>query len=205
MVDPDGVTLTVADNSPKSAIEGVPKFVSDGNLTPDFYAVNTMQPPYQPSGNKPAPGRIRASPTRTTPTTLPPQTQATIGDMLSAKGHHLGLVRRAPGSTSSTASNAKPVPNFQYHHQPYNYYASYAPGTLARDEHLKDAGLGGVSLIKAIDEGKLPQVTFYKPQGNLNEHSGLCGRSGGRRALRRCDRPSPEKPAMGAHAGRRHL
>ena len=27
VVDPDGVTLTVADNSPKSALEGIPKFV----------------------------------------------------------------------------------------------------------------------------------------------------------------------------------
>ena len=56
VVDPDGVTLTVAANSPKSAMDGIPKFVSDGNLTPDFYAVNTMQPPYQPSHNEPAKG-----------------------------------------------------------------------------------------------------------------------------------------------------
>ena len=37
-------------------MDGVPKFVNDGNLTPDFYAVNTMQPPYQPSANPPAAG-----------------------------------------------------------------------------------------------------------------------------------------------------
>ncbi|TIV90215.1 MAG: acid phosphatase, partial [Mesorhizobium sp.] len=39
-------------------------------------------------------------------------------------------------------------------------------------EHLKDGGLGGTEFIKAIDDGKLPAVTFYKPQGNLNEHGG---------------------------------
>src|SRR6516165_918102 len=55
-VEADGVTLKLAANSPKSAMEGSPKFVNDGNLTPDFYAVNTMQPPYQPSANAPAPG-----------------------------------------------------------------------------------------------------------------------------------------------------
>jgi phospholipase C len=60
-VDPDGVTLTLAANEPASALDGVPKFVSDGNVTPDFYAVNTMQPPYQPSANKPAPGADPAS------------------------------------------------------------------------------------------------------------------------------------------------
>jgi len=35
--------LKAADNSPTSAMGGIPKFVKDGNLTPDFYAVNTMQ------------------------------------------------------------------------------------------------------------------------------------------------------------------
>src|SRR5256885_3190788 len=56
VVEPDGVTLKVAAGSPPSALGGIPKFVSDGNITPDFYAVNTMQPPYQPSENRPAPG-----------------------------------------------------------------------------------------------------------------------------------------------------
>ena len=37
---------------------------------------------------------------------------------------------------------------------------------------MRDGGLGGVSFIQAIDDGALPQVSFYKPQGNLNEHSG---------------------------------
>jgi acid phosphatase len=51
----DGTALTIAANSPKSAMDGIPKFVKDGNLTPDFFAINTMWPPYQPSANKPAP------------------------------------------------------------------------------------------------------------------------------------------------------
>jgi acid phosphatase len=68
--------------------------------------------------------------------------------------------------------NADPVPNFQYHHRPFNYFADMAPGTAARAEHLRDGGLGGSEFIKAIDSGTLPQVAFYKPQGNLNEHPG---------------------------------
>src|SRR6185437_5770973 len=68
--------------------------------------------------------------------------------------------------------NASPVPNFQFHHQPFNYFAAYAPGTPARAEHLRDGGLGGEAFIRDIDAGKLPAVTFYKPQGNLNEHPG---------------------------------
>ena len=69
-------------------------------------------------------------------------------------------------------NRGKPVPNFQFHHQPFNYFANYAPGTEARAQHLKDGGMNGVEFIEAIDAGKLPQVTFYKPQGNLNEHAG---------------------------------
>src|SRR5690348_5957696 len=38
VVEADGVTLRAAEGSAKSAIEGPPKFVNDGNLTPDFYA-----------------------------------------------------------------------------------------------------------------------------------------------------------------------
>jgi len=63
-------------------------------------------------------------------------------------------------------------PNFQPHHQPFNYFADLAPGTDNRAKHLLDGGLNGSEFIKAIDAGTLPQVAFYKPQGNLNEHAG---------------------------------
>ncbi len=170
-VEDDGVTLKVAANSPKSALDGVPKFVEDGNLTPDFYAVNTMQPPYQPSAVKPAPEGNAAYANPNEPTTLPPQTQKHIGDLLSQKG--IGWAWYA-GAWQHTLEhgNAKPVPNFQFHHQPFNYFADMAPGTPARAEHLRDGGMGGAEFIKAIDSGSLPPVTFYKPQGNLNEHAG---------------------------------
>ncbi len=170
-VEADGVTLKIAENSPKSALDGIPKFVRDGNLTPDFYAVNTMQPPYQPSANKPAAGGDPAYADPEKPTTLPPQTEETIGDLLSAKGVPWAWYAGAWQATLD-GDNAAPAPNFQYHHQPFNYFADMAPGTAARAEHLRDGGLGGGEFIKAIDAGSLPQVAFYKPQGNLNEHSG---------------------------------
>ncbi len=101
-VAPDGVTLLLADASPKSALDGPPKFVRDGTLTPDFHAVNTMQPAYQPSGNKPGrgwrPGLCRPA----KPTTLPPQTATTIGDLLSQKGS-IGPGMPAPGRWRWTA------------------------------------------------------------------------------------------------------
>jgi acid phosphatase len=140
-------------------------------LTPDFYAVNLMQPPYQPSEVQPAPRSDPAYANPANPLTLPPQTQQTIGDLLSGKGISWAWYSGAWQATLD-GKDAIPVPNFQYHHQPFNYFASMAPGTPARAEHLRDGGLTGSEFIKAIDAGSLPQVTFYKPQGNLNEHSG---------------------------------
>src|SRR5207253_2553720 len=105
------------------------------------------------------------------PTTLPPQSERTIGDLLSAKGISWAWYAGAWQATLD-GKNATPVPNFQYHHQPFNYFAGMAPGTAARAEHLRDGGLAGSELLKAIDSGALPQVAFYKPQGNLNEHPG---------------------------------
>ena len=53
--------LALAAASPASALDGPPKFVRSASIAPadyfgdgKFYAVNTMQPPYQPSGNAPA-------------------------------------------------------------------------------------------------------------------------------------------------------
>ncbi len=170
-VDADGISLTVAGNSPKSALDGIPKFVSDGNITPDFYGVNTMQPPYQPSANKPAQGADPALADPMNATTLPPQTMPTIGDLLTAKGVGWAWYAGAWQAVLD-GKNAAPVPNFQYHHQPFNYMADMAPGTKARAEHLRDGGMNGALFLKAIDDGTLPHVTFYKPQGNLNEHGG---------------------------------
>ena len=170
-VEADGVTLKVAANSAKSALNGTPRFVKDGNLTPDFYAVNTMQPPYQPSAVKPAVGGDPALADPANPSTLPPQTDQNIGDLLSAKGISWAWYGGAWQAVLS-GNNGRPVPNFQYHHQPFNYFASMAPGTAERAKHLKDGGLGGAGFIQAITAGALEQVVFYKPQGNLNEHAG---------------------------------
>ncbi|CAN7413668.1 acid phosphatase [Trinickia sp. LjRoot230] len=178
-VEPDGVTLKVAANSPRSALAGPPKFVNSSNLTPDFYAVNTMQPPYQPSGNASAAQGDPRLADPSNPTTLPPQTQRHIGDALD-DAHVSWAWYSGAWDAALAAMNRKAViygpersaPNFQPHHQPFNYFADLAPGTEKRAQHLLDGGVDGKKFIEAIDAGKLPQVAFYKPQGNLNEHPG---------------------------------
>ncbi len=170
-VETDGVTLKQAPGSPASAIDGPPKFVKDGALTPDFFAVNTMEPPFQPSANPPEPGGDPAYADPHKATTLPPQTAPTIGDLLSAKGVTWAWYAGA-WQAALDSENPVSVRALRFHHQPFNYFAAMAPGTAARTEHLRDGGLDGSVFIKAIDGGNLPQVTFYKPPANLDEHPG---------------------------------
>jgi acid phosphatase len=172
---PTGNRLTLAHDCPPSALDGPPKFAQDGNITPDGYAVNTMAPPYQPSWVRPGPGADPATADLDDAQVLPPQTYKTIGDLLSernvswawyAGAWQAALEHRGEGSK----------PNFQYHHQPFNYFRQFAPGTPARAKHLRDAGLGDSPIsnkfIADAIAGQLPAVTFYKPQGNLNLHAG---------------------------------
>ena len=162
--------------SPASVLQG-PVQVFDGAVTADGYAVNTSQPPYQPSGVPPAPG---GNPDLADPAKhpVPPQTEKTIGDTLSAKGiswawyagawnEALADGRQEPSAKRAIIYNrGAGSPNFQPHHQPFNYFARFAPGTADRAAHIKD----GAEFVKAIDAGTLPQVAFYKPPGKLTEH-----------------------------------
>jgi acid phosphatase len=162
-------------DSPASVMDG-PVKVFDGRVTPDGYTVNTSQPPYQPSGVRPAEG---GDPDYADPqgAPVPPQTMKTIGDTLSAKGvtwawfgggYKAALAdgRQPPKEPRTVIYSPKGAINFQPHHQPFNYYARFAPGTKDRAEHLQDYD----DLVAAIDAGTLPQVALYKPMGRLNQH-----------------------------------
>jgi acid phosphatase len=183
-LDPDG-KLTKMPGSP-SALKGAVQVYGrlGGQVSPDDYSVNTEQPPYQPSGVPPAPeGSPDLADTNGTPQwgePLPAQTARTIGDSLSRKhvswawyagGWNIALAdgHQAPGEKRKVIySREHGSPNFQPHHQPFNYYARFAPGTPDRAEHLKD----GEDLLRDIDAGRLPQVAFYKPVGIFTQHPG---------------------------------
>ena len=172
--------LALADNSPPSALTGPPVFKKSGNLTPKdylgdgtFHSINTMQPPYQPSYNPPTPDDTAGLfATAAEPTTLPPQTLATIGDMLDTK--KVGWTWYSGGWNAAVADRTKVYDDasgdFQAHHQPFNYYANLDPKAHAaeRAAHLKDYD----DLVADAAAGKLPPVAFYKPIGKDNEHPG---------------------------------
>jgi acid phosphatase len=195
VVSADGVTLPTAPNSPASAMDGPPVFVMSGNLTPDFYAVNTMMPPYAPSGNADAEQRtvdLKSA------TTLVPQTETTIGDLLTKAGinwaYYAGAWDFALSHPPFAAGSSPAVPNFQYHHQPFNYFAAFDPSTpegkANRAAHLLDAGvvtdpgtLPDSRFLSDIRGGTLPPVSFYKPQGSVNEHASYANVTDGDRHI----------------------
>jgi acid phosphatase len=155
------------------------------------YAVNTIQPWYQPY----APG---TADTRR----LRPLTNPTIGDRLSAKGvdwawysggwsNAAGDVD-APGWTNGSGPSCSDpaafanatYPNcpdklFQFHHQPLAYFQSFAPGTTARAQHLRDEQ----EFLALADDSRrhcrLKPVSFIKPIGAENEHPGYASVSSG--------------------------
>jgi acid phosphatase len=168
--------LKTRPGSPASVLQGPPQFF-DGRVTSDGYTVNTSQPPYQPSGIPPARGgNVDLADPAQHP--VPPLTDKTIGDTLSAKGvswaWYAGGWNAALADGRRDAAEKRAViyvrqpgsPMFQPHHQPLNYYARFAPGTPDRARHLKDYE----DLVADIDRGTLPQVAFYKPTGRLTQH-----------------------------------
>jgi phospholipase C len=180
-LDDNGV-LRRRPGSPASAQDG-DQLTFDGDFSPDGYVVNTAQPPYQPSGVPPAKDgdlRFAVNTPGVGPYALPPQTGKTIGDTLSAKGVSWAWYAggwnvalkdgmQPPGARRTAIYNRDPGSViFQPHHQPFNYYARFAPGTADRERHLRDYA----DLVAGIERGVLPAVAFYKPQGSLNEHPG---------------------------------
>jgi acid phosphatase len=191
--------LVLNDGSPASALDGPPSFKTGAIAPKDYFgpgdgyrAVNTMQPPYQPSGNLPAAAAADlryADPT--SGSTLPPQTQTNVGDLLSAKGidwawyatnWNDALVdgQQPAGSVHDTIyapSGPRALPDFQAHHHPFNYFTAFDPATHAdeRVAHLKDYD----DLVTEAATGALPPVVFYKPTGGVNQHPGYANAADG--------------------------
>src|SRR5205814_9722511 len=68
---------------------------------------------------------------------------------------------------------------FQYHHQPFNYYLNYAPGTAARAQHLRDEAEFIAAAKGSTSTCNLKPVSFVKPIGEENEHPGYTSESTG--------------------------
>ncbi len=178
-------TTSVADK-PLTQLCGLA--TTDPKVACGDYAVNTIQPTYQPTSSNPL--------------KLPPQTGITIGDELSGAGVSWAWYSGgwsnadgdvgAPGWTNGTTPGvcgdpysfgnlAYPYcPNkvFQFHHQPFNYFAAYAPGTAGRT-HLQDEQAFLDLANASTNDCKLNSVSFIKPAGLENEHPGYTSETRG--------------------------
>ncbi|WKX27694.1 acid phosphatase [Tatumella ptyseos] len=175
--DPKDTRLKPLADSPASALTGIPKF-GPSQITPDGYAVNTMQPPFWPSASRDPQRPDYADASKAN--VLPAQKHAHIGDKLTEKG--IDWAWYAGGwqfaiDDQKDSTDFPPRPDFQLHHQPFNYFENLGPThPQARKQHLRDGGLGDSPatnhFLADVQAGKLPPVAFYKPQGNLNMHAG---------------------------------
>jgi phospholipase C len=121
-------------------------------------AVNTIQP---------------ASPPKSSGAAMPlinDQAYPNIGDRMS----DAGITWNWYSGGWDDAAAGHPGPLFQFHHQPFNYFANYAQGAPGRS-HLQDEK----KFIAAAQSGTLPQVSFVKPYGAENEHPGYASEPNG--------------------------
>ena len=188
--DPTGTRLKPLEQSPASAMVGAPQF-GPSALTPDGFAVNTMAPPYWPTWIRDPQRPDYSKPDL--PSVLVPQRHEHIGDKLNKKNIDWAWYAGAWQATLDQFKDSggiPKIPNFQYHHQPFNYFEQQGPqNSVERSKRLRDGGLGDEALtnyfLADAEAGKLPAVTFYKPQGNLNLHAGYADVAAGDRHLDR--------------------
>lgn len=120
------------------------------------FAVNTMMPGNQPRGG----GAVLPL--------IDDNEYPTIGDRLSDA--NISWNWYSGGWDAAVAGHAGGF--FNYHHQPLNYFANYAPGRPGR-AHLQDE----TKFLQAAKDGNLPTVSFVKPYGAENEHPGYASES----------------------------
>lgn len=197
--DPSDTRLKPLNTSPASAMTGPPQF-GPSALTPDGYGVNTLAPPYWPTWIRDPQNPDYSKPDL--PNVLVPQTHEHIGDKLSKKNIDWAWYAGAWQATLEQFKDSggiPKIPNFQYHHQPFNYFKQQGPQNPAeRAKRLRDGGLGDESSTNRFfadaQAGKLPAVSFYKPQGSLNMHAGYADVASGDRHIARALKVLQESP-----------
>lgn len=130
------------------------EILQDGILTPDGYAVNTIQPFHPPFKAKYADASLR----------LKPLQYDTVGDRLTEKNISWGWYS---GGYNDAVEGRGDAVHYQYHHNPFLYFERYAPKSEGR-KHLKDEK----EFFRELEEGKLPSVVFFKPSAEDNQHPG---------------------------------
>jgi phospholipase C len=158
----------------------------DGDVTPDGYVVNTAYTVNTPH------------PTSTAPSShlLPNLMLPTIGDRLDEKG--ISWAWYSGGWRDALAG--RPHPIFQFHHQPFAYFAKWADGTAAKARHLKDED----DFLRDLERGTLPAVSFVKPLGPDTQHPGYASLLKGQEHVAVLVRAISE-PRLGRYGDHHHV
>ena len=122
------------------------RVVRDGEVDPDGYVVNNLDPPYPPQ--------------RVTEILAAPQTVRTIADRLDAAGVTWRWYATGWRARADAVRNGL-VP----HHNPFQYVKRIMETPEGR-EHIRDAS----EFVVALREGGLPSVAFVKPHWKDNAH-----------------------------------
>ncbi len=123
------------------------RVVKDGDVDPEGYVVNNLDPPYPPQ--------------RVQQILRNPQTLPTIADRLDAAGVTWRWYAAGWGA-GADAVKAGLVP----HHNPFQYVKRVMESPEGRD-HIRDAS----EFVEALRRGGLPAVAFVKPHWKDNAHA----------------------------------
>ena len=179
-------------------MDGIPKFVSgrqpDARLLRRQHDAAALSAERQPAAQGRRSGLCRPEPK---PTTLPPQTEPTIGDLLSAKGVSWAWYGGA-WQEALDHGNTTPIAEFPVPSPAVQLLRELRTGHGGAREHLRDGGLGGVEFIKAIDAGQAAAGHLLQAPGQSQRAFRLCRHHRRATAHRRRRSPSREEPAMGA-------
>jgi len=131
----------------KAQLEPDGSLVKDGDVDPEGYVVNNLDPPYPPQ--------------RVANILDVPQTAPTIADRLDAGGVPWRWYATGWGAGVDAVKQGL-VP----HHNPFQYVKRIMESPEER-AHIRDAS----EFVKALREGGLPAVAFVKPHARQNAHA----------------------------------
>ncbi len=139
-----------------SVITNDPNTLQDNAVSPApfFFLVNSDDP-FNPPHGVPAPDGIY----------VPVLTYDTIGDRLNDKGISWKWYAQNWDATIADPNGAI-AGNFDFDHQPFDFFANYAPGTPGRAAHLQDVN----NFFSDVQNHSLPSVVWIKPYATDNEH-----------------------------------
>ena len=224
-ISPAGTT--VKDNAlTASCHPGPGRGPTPPGVTCGDYAVNTIQPTYQPfqpgtADDAQAPAADGADHRR------PPEREGRRLGLVLGRLVERGRRRRRPRvderhrARRQTPTSTKPCPDpaafanatwpncpdklFQFHHQALNYFKSFAPGTPARAAHLRDE-TEFEALAQGSSEALRPQAGEHRQADRRGERApGLHQRDQRQHPPGRPAELDPEQPLRQGHDGRRHL